>query len=282
MTTLSSKVQELLRLTVRAIEPYQNEIVLIGGVAKHWYSNLSGYVNPGFEPMSTIDIDLALPEPLALRGGSTLHQRLMDQHLTMKEILGLDNRPAICRYYLPGITHPRADDPYLECLVPMRGPDRDSAGNPQGPPLVASAVRFLDLVTTDALQITIPEIGTLKIPHPFAYIIQKTRIRSKRRPEKQAKDQADVFYVAMSFRSQWAEWSTMWHRWRSHSPEWSAWLTTVQNHWTDLYATPTSAGSREVQSMNVGMPSDLIARIMQDFVRHITTPLSPSRDGETV
>ena len=279
MTALSSKVQELLRLTVKAIEPYQNEIVLIGGVAKHWYSNLPGYVNPGFQPMSTIDIDLALPEPLALRGGSTLHQRLMDQQLTMKEILGLDNRSAICRYYLPGITRPTANDPYLECLTPLRGPDRDSPGNPQGPPLVASAVRFLDLVTADALQITVPEIGTLKIPHPFAYITQKTRIRSKRRPDKQAKDQADIFYVVISFRSQWAEWSTKWHHWHSHSSEWSAWLTTVQSLWTDLYATSTSAGSREVSSMNVGMQPDLIARIMQDFVSHITTPLSSNQEG---
>jgi hypothetical protein len=187
MPTLSPKVQELLRLVVRAIEPYENEIVLIGGVAKHWYSNLPGYEDPGFQPMGTIDIDLALPEPLALRGGATLHRRLMDQQLTPREIPGLDNRTAISRYYLPGITRPTANDPYLECLVPMRGADRDSPGNPQGPPLVASAVRFLDLVTADALQITIPDIGTLRIPHPFAYITQKTRIRSKRRPDKQAK-----------------------------------------------------------------------------------------------
>jgi len=107
----------------------------------------------------------------------------------------------------------------------------------------------------------------------FLYLIVRS-LRGAFRRGGQAKDQADLFYVIMSFRSQWDAWSSRWHGWRSHSPEWAAWLTTVQNLWTDLYATPASIGSREVHGMNVGMTPDLIARVMQDFVGHITAPLT--------
>jgi hypothetical protein len=83
MIPLKPKVQSLLRLIATAIEPYRNEVVLIGGIAKHFYQLCEGFAETGLVPNATFDIDLALPEPLFLQGRASLHQRLMDQRLTM-------------------------------------------------------------------------------------------------------------------------------------------------------------------------------------------------------
>jgi hypothetical protein len=236
MIALKAKVQSLLRLVATAIEPYRGEVVLFGGIAKHWYQVCEGFVDSGLVPNATLDIDLALPEPMFLRGEVSLHQRLIDQQLTMWEIPGLDNRTAVCRYYLPGTTKPKADDPYLECLVPLRGRERTTPGIPQGPPLVASPVRFLDLLVHDAMALSMPDIGTFRVPHPLAYIFQKTRIRLDRRPTKQVNDQADIFYVMLSLQSRWQTWRSQWESWQAHSTEWTAWLKTTDRLWKDLYA----------------------------------------------
>jgi len=269
MNVLKAKVRVLLNLVATAIEPYRNEIVLIGGIAKYWYQVCDGYSDTGLIPTATLDIDLALPEPLYLQGGDTLHQRLIDQRLVMIEIPGLDNRTATCRYYLPGIVRPTADDPYLECLVPMRGPDRTAPGIPQGPPLVASPVRFLDLLVHDAISLNMPDVGTCRVPHPLAYIIQKTRIRSYRKPAKRVNDQADIFYVMLSLRSQWESWADKWVEWREHSTEWAAWLTSTERLWIDLYADEQSHGTTAVHSVYPSMPLPDIVRILRRFRRSV-------------
>ncbi len=269
MIALKPKVQSLLRLIATAIEPYRGEVVLIGGIAKHWYQVSEGFVDSGLVPNATLDIDLALPEPMVLRGGASLHDRLIAQQLIMWEIPGLDNRTAICRYYLPGTTHPKADDPYLECLVPWRGRERTTPGIPQGPPLVASPVRFLDLLVHDSIDLTMPDIGTFRVPHPLAYVFQKTRIRSNRRPAKQVNDQADAFYVMLGFQSQWGSWRSQWKTWKGHSDEWAAWLITTERLWTDLYASENSQGTRAVQSVFPKMSGPDIVRIVHMFRRSV-------------
>lgn len=265
--SLPPRVAELLAKTCAAIEPYREDIVLIGGIAKHWYRHVDGFTDPGFETAATIDVDLALPEPLLLRGDAKLHDRLLAAGLVPREICGLDHEPASTRYYLSDVMRP--GEPYVECLVAMIGKPRDRPGTPQGPPLTASAVRFLDLVTATAITVDAPGIGLLRVPHPFAYIIQKTRIRPKRRDDKQAKDQADLFYVLAAFEAQWPDWKARWQEWGARSLVWKQWLLDVERFWNELYASPKAAGAIEVADAIPSLDAGDIARMMQGFRQQI-------------
>jgi hypothetical protein len=93
----------------------------------------------------------------------------------------------------------------------------------------------------------------------------KTRIRPKRLDErKAAKDQADAFFVIVSLQTKWQEWKPRWDRIASH-PERGAWLRDAQRIWTELYATPTSPGAREVAGAYPEFPPDVVCRVMADF-----------------
>jgi hypothetical protein len=116
-----------------------------------------------------------------------------------------------------------------------------------------------------------PELGRLRVPHPLAYVVQKTRIRKKRHEQhKQARDQADAFYVLLGFREAWPAWRMAWDDW-SKNPEWSSWLADTAVLWKELYAAPTSPGVREVSQVpeySTYSAADVV-RIMAEFQHHI-------------
>ena len=207
----AEKTQLLLRRTLAALGPYRTDVVFIGGFAKTFYCHLSGFRDHGLVSQATLDIDLAVPEPLLLRENSTLHHRLEDQGLRRYVGLGLDNRPAYHRYHLleDGIERPAVV--YLEFIVPLRGPDRLTPGKPQAD-LLAHALRFIDLLQDRPVTIVDPEFGSLRLPHPLAYVIQKTRIWRDRQPDKAQRDQADAFYVIFGFQADWSAWRVEWLR----------------------------------------------------------------------
>ena len=164
---------ELLRLTAQAIRPYHDQVVIVGGFASLCYQWLPGFEDRGLAVLRTNDIDLALPEPLALQGGESLDQRLCGRGLERRTSISARNEALPCRYYLPGTPQPpRASDPYVECLVPMLGREREKPGRPQGDLLVASPVRFLDILVADAIDLDHPDHGALRIPHPLAFVTQ--------------------------------------------------------------------------------------------------------------
>jgi hypothetical protein len=263
------KLQLLLRRTMAALGPYREDVVFIGGFAKTFYRHLPGFRDHGLVPQATLDVDLALPEPLLLRENASLHLRLEEQGLRRYVGLGLDNRPAFHRYHLmeDGIARPAVV--HLEFIVPLRGPDRETPGHPQAD-LLAHALRFIDLLQDQPVTVVDPEFGSLRLPHPLAYAIQKTRIWRDRR-DKANRDQADAFYVIFGLQANWSAWRNEWLRLSQNRPEWARWLATTQQHWREQYRTPDSPGGRTV-ALITGMDPLAVHRIMADFIKAVCQP----------
>jgi len=264
------KIQLLLHRTMAALGPYRSDVILIGGFAKTFYRHLPGFRDQGLVSQATLDVDLALPEPLLLRENSTLHHRLEEQGLRRYVGLGLDNRPAYHRYHLmeDGIERPAIV--HLEFIVPLRGPDRLTPGQPQAD-LLAHALRFIDLLQDRPVTIIEPEFGSIRLPHPLAYAIQKTRIWRDRQPDKAQRDQADSFYVILGFQADWTAWRDEWLRLSEHRHEWAQWLAVTQQRWRDLYRTVDSPGCRIV-ALITGMDPRAVHRIMADFLVAVCPP----------
>jgi hypothetical protein len=268
MNTSSATV--LLKQVFTALGPYREEILLIGGFAKTYYRLVPGFRDLGLIPLATNDVDLAMREPLMIRGGQRLHDALLAQGLVHHEIWDTSNRPAACRYYLPGTKRPLPNDPYVEFLVPLFGPESTKPSRPQQDELLAQAVRFADLLLAEPVTVQDPELGLLRIPHPLAFVIQKTRIRKYRKPAKQARDQADAFYVVISMRSEWEAWRDRWHDWSQRSETWASWLKTTSDWWTTLYKSPSQPGAKEVASSHQSISAELAFQVMSEFAQVVT------------
>lgn len=271
-------LDDLLRRALIALEPYRDEVVIIGGIAKKWYRHLPGFDEIGLAPLDTNDVDVAMPEPLQIQGGMTLDRRFQDAGLARHESQTYRGQRAPCRYYLATAPDPaRTRDPYVECLVPELGRERETPGHPQNDQLAATPVRFLDLLMATAIAVDHPIHGSVRVPHPLAFAIVKTRMRRTRHRGpvqrhhvglfrgKQARDQADLYYVLMCLRSQWGAWAPLWMTWQARSPTWKSWMRDAERFWAEAYATPASQASQEVMAIYPAVPADVVARTMAAF-----------------
>ena len=266
------KSRLLLQRTMSALGPYRADVVLIGGMAKTFYRQLPEFRDHGIVPQSTLDVDLAVPEPLLLRDAHSLHHRLEANGLRRYVPLDMDNRPAAYHYHLVEDGVERPSPIYLEFVVPLRGPERDTPGHPQTD-LLASALRFIDLLQAMPVTIQDPDLGMIRLPHPLTYAIQKTRIGSVRRPEKAERDQADAFFVIVGFQSDWASWRMVWDRLCTDRHDWAQWLATTNERWHALYASDDTPSCRTVARI-VDLDPRRVHRIMQDFLAQVC-PVPP-------
>lgn len=272
-----AKVEMLAQRVVRAIGPYADSVVLVGGFARELYRHHPEFSEPGFVPLATLDIDLAVREPLLMQGDASLAQRLQAEGLVRYTGLDLRNRPAIHRFHLREDGAERPATVYVEIIVPLHGQERDRPSRPQ-PDLLAPALRYVDLLMADALTITDPALGRpVRIPHPAAFIVQKTCMRSERR-QKAARDQADVFYVALGFAAQWSHWADTLKVWSTHR-HWGPWCRRALTIWGTLYGSSTSVGSLEVAAAYPGIATaERVHRVMCDLIQALNMPpTSPIR-----
>lgn len=256
-----------------ALDPYRDDVVLIGGFAKTLYRHLPGFHDPGVVPQATLDVDLALPEPLLLHNAGSLHERLEAAGLLRYVGLGLGNHPAYHRYHLAEDGADRPAAVHLEFVVPLYGPESDRPGQPQ-PGLLAHALRFIDLLQADPVTILDPDLGRIRLPHPLTYAIQKTRIWRDRQPEKAQRDQADVFYVVLAFHQAWPAWRAAWQELTQRHPTWAKWLASTREHWNEHYRTADAPGCSDVARIT-GMDARAVQRIMADFQNTVCPPPMP-------
>jgi hypothetical protein len=263
--------QELLHRVMRGLGSYRDGVVLVGGFARDLYRYQEGFADLALRPPATNDVDFAVDNPFQIFGDRHLHDILLQAGLQHRALTGLDHQPMGCVYYAAELADPRPTDPHVEFVTPLRGPDRDGKSQPQHDDLFAFALRFIDLLLDDPVSVTDPKLGRVRIPHPLAYVIQKTRIRPKRREErKAAKDQADAFFVIVSLQAKWDEWRPRWDRIAQHQEQ-GSWLRETQRLWTDLYKGPTSLGAREVAYAYPGYSADDACRIIGDFQATFST-----------
>ena len=264
----------LLQQAIGAMGAYQEYAVLVGGLAPFVYQHHASFDRAmPLPPLGTKDADMAVPLPLPVIAGTTLHRRLVNGGLVADVGRGTDGEDSITRFFLPG-ERPR-DAPYLEFLVRDPGRRGELEGRPQAD-LLAHTGDYQELLLdpTPIWAVPTPEIGIIRVPHPVGYIAQKTRMYDKV-GARWAKDQGDVLLVIWAFRNIWPEMAQVWQDLQRRSPQ-GAWLDRVVKIWTRLYARPDSEGAMGVadiyrQRARVAVPPAAIHQVMQDFLAVITT-----------
>ena len=111
-------VQDPFGRLVAALEPWLDQVVIVGGWAHQLYRLHPNAQELPYPPLTTLDTDVAVPERLPV-GEQDIRARLLAHGFT-EEFLGHDHPPAT-HYHLGG----EASGFYVEFLTPLVGGEYD-------------------------------------------------------------------------------------------------------------------------------------------------------------
>ena len=192
----ASDVEYFARL-VDALEPWLEQVVIIGGWAHRLY-RLHPLAQPlSYEPLGTFDTDVAVPTNLPA-SGEQIHERLIGRDFH-EELLG-DTRPPAAHYRV------QSEDTsfYAEFLTSLeggevkRGGRRDVTARVSG--VSVQKLRHLELMFKNPWNVPIssavgyptPGARRIRVPNPASFLVQKILIHDKRTRDKRAKD---ILYI---------------------------------------------------------------------------------------
>jgi hypothetical protein len=193
---VQSDVEYFARL-VDALEPWLDQVVIIGGWAHRLY-RLRPLAQPlEYEPLGTFDTDIAVPLDLPATGGQ-IRARLLERNF--REELMDDMQPPAAHYRVE-----TGDNSfYAEFLTPLegsavkRGGRRDVTANVSG--VSVQKLRYLELLLQNPWDVMIaPAVGyptpgfrRILLPNAAAFLVQKILIHEKRDRDRRAKD---ILYI---------------------------------------------------------------------------------------
>jgi len=191
-----SDVEYFARL-VEALEPWLDQVVIIGGWAHRLY-RLHPLAQPlDYEPLGTLDTDVAVPLDLPA-AGEQIRARLLERDFR-EELMG-DMQPPAAHYRVES-----GDNSfYAEFLTPLegsavkRGGRRDVTARVSG--VSVQKLRYLELLLQNPWDVMIapavgyptPGVRRVLIPNPAAFLVQKILIHEKRDRDRRAKD---ILYI---------------------------------------------------------------------------------------
>lgn len=266
---IDGQLRLLIQRSVRGLSQHRDSVVLVGGLVKYFYEHHPLFRSPSAPLRATVDLDVAL-QPAAIADGQHLHEQLSEAQLIQYIVLDDAGRPIEQRYHLLEDGATRAVPTCLELVAPMPPPSRRPPP-PSQSMLSPARLRYVEHLLRDPIAVDVPELGRLQLPHPLAYAIQKTLIRTHRHdPAKRASDQADIVYACWGFREAWSTWPEALQRWitadRRLARHWSQTLAL----WRDLYASAASIGSQEVapvySSHGRVVDPEVISHVMRDLI----------------
>lgn len=196
MTDSQTDLANFARL-IESIEPWLDQVVIIGGWAHRFYRLHPSARPVEYPPLTTLDADVALPIRLEVKE-QDIGARLVANGFR-EELLGDHKPPA---------THYRLGDArsgfYAEFLTPLVGSQYDRKGTAKATDRVGGVtsqkLRHLDLLLNMPWQVELDESKgfplaaptQVQIPNPTCFLAQKLLIHSKRSPEERAKD---ILYI---------------------------------------------------------------------------------------
>jgi hypothetical protein len=181
----------LLVTALKALGPYLDDVVLVGGWAFRLYAQRVA-ANSELIALATHDADLALPRMLARRP-QTLRESLEAGGFT-PEYSG-DQSPPVSHFVLDSA----GVDFYVEFLVAETG--RPAAPTVSISGVTAQRLRYLDLLTINTRPIELSRATgfdtgnspvVVRVPNPAAFLAHKLLVLDKRRPDKQL---GDIVYI---------------------------------------------------------------------------------------
>jgi hypothetical protein len=195
MMALESKATtERFERLIEALEPWLDQIVIVGGWTLPLLRHHSLAQRPPYAPLFTKDADVAVP--LAFRSQSgDVRERLLS-HGFHEDFLG-DDRPPVTHYQL-------GDDAgfYVEFLTPLVGSEfkrnqrRDVTATLGG--VTVQKLRYVEILFVEPWVVEVPRAQAtagsfrLNVVNPVSYVVQKLLVHAKRKPAEQAKD---VLYI---------------------------------------------------------------------------------------
>ena len=193
---LQSDVEYFARL-VDALEPWLDQVVIIGGWAHRLY-RLHPLAQPlEYEPLGTFDTDIAVPLDLPVTG-EQIRARLLERNFR-EELMGNMQPPA---------AHYRVESGdnsfYAEFLTPLegsavkRGGRRDVTARVSG--VSVQKLRYLELLLQNPWDVMIapatgyptPGVRRILVPNVAAFLVQKILIHEMRDRDRRAKD---ILYI---------------------------------------------------------------------------------------
>lgn len=191
-----SDVEYFARL-VEALDPWLDQVVIIGGWAHHLY-RLHPLAQPlDYEPLGTFDTDIAVPLDLPATG-ERIRERLLERDFR-EELMG-DMQPPAAHYRVQSGNNSF----YAEFLTPLegsvvkRGGRRDVTARVSG--VSVQKLRHLELLLQNPWYVMIapatgfptPSVRRILVPNAAAFLTQKILIHEKRDPDRRAKD---ILYI---------------------------------------------------------------------------------------
>jgi hypothetical protein len=180
---------------VRVLSPWAHQFVFVGGWAHRLYRLHPLADAPPYQPLATLDVDVAFAEHAPLEGD--IRGQLLAAGF-QEELTG-NHHPPVSQYIL-GEDAPSGF--YAEFLTPMTGSGRTRAGEPlatvQNAGITAQRLRYLELLLVHPWDVVLDaDWGadpppSLRIPNPVAFIVQKLLIHDQRLPGKKAQD---ILYI---------------------------------------------------------------------------------------
>lgn len=192
----ASDVEYFARL-IEALDPWLDQVVIIGGWAHRLY-RLHPLAQPlDYEPLGTFDTDVALPFDLPV-SGDQIRERLLARAFR-EELIG-DAQPPAAHYRV------QSEDSsfYAEFLTPLRGGAMKRGGRRDLTTYISGVfvqkLRHLELTLLNPWDVVIsPQAGfptsgprRILVPSPAAFLVQKILIHSRRTRNKRAKD---ILYI---------------------------------------------------------------------------------------
>lgn len=193
---VQSDVEYFARL-VDALEPWLEQVVIIGGWAHRLY-RLHPLAQPlEYEPLGTFDTDIAVPLDLPA-SGEHIRERLLERDFR-EELMG-DMQPPAAHYRVES-----GDNSfYAEFLTPLEGSEvkrggrRDVTARVSG--VSVQKLRHLELLLQNPWDVMIapatgyptPDARRILVPNPAAFLVQKILIHEKRDRDRRAKD---ILYI---------------------------------------------------------------------------------------
>lgn len=177
---------------VAALDPWLDQIVIIGGWAHQLYRLHPHAQQLDYPPLTTLDTDVAMPAELPTKE-QDIRERLLAQGFT-EELLG-DSHPPATHYRLGG----DASGFYAEFLTPLVGSEYDRKQRRKATlhvgGVVSQQVRYIELLLHRPWSIGFDlgeHTAEILIANPVSYLAQKILIHAKRGREDRAKD---ILYI---------------------------------------------------------------------------------------
>ena len=193
---VQSDVEYFARL-VDALEPWLDQVVIIGGWAHRLYRQHPLAQPLDYEPLGTFDTDIAVPLDLPATG-EQIRARLLERDFR-EELMG-DMQPPAAHYRVKS-----GDNSfYAEFLTPLegsavkRGGRRDVTARVSG--VSVQKLRHLELLLQKPWDVMIalatgyptPGVRRILVPNAAAFLVQKILIHEKRDRDRRAKD---ILYI---------------------------------------------------------------------------------------